>query len=161
MQLARALVPVALLATLATGAHAATTPPAGTLAGVVQALEARYAGQVTAIELDAAGDRPAHFHVDMRFPQSGIARLDVDAATLAVASREPSGPPPATPFVYAVALVGSAVEGRVVATRLDDTNGAPAHYDVDVALPSGAIARLKVDAATGAIGWRTPAIAGE
>ncbi|MFO1413654.1 MAG: hypothetical protein U1F10_07030 [Burkholderiales bacterium] len=160
MSFARALVPVALLATLAAGASAASPAP-NTLSGVVQALEARYPGQVTAIELDAAGDRPAHFHVDMRFPESGVARLDVDAVTLAVASREPAATAPATPFVYAVALVGSAIDGRVVGTRFDDTNGAPAHYDVDVALPSGAVARLKVDAATGVVGWRTPAIAAE
>jgi len=158
MKLSRALLPVALLAAFAVGAHAASTP---TLADVVRTLESRYPGKVIAIELDAAGDRPDHYHVDMRFPQSGVARLDVDAATLAVAGREPVGTPPATPFVYAVALVGSAIEGQVVGSRFDDTNGAPAHYDVDVALPSGAIARLKVDATTGTIGWRTPAIAAQ
>lgn len=155
MKLPRAVLPLALLATFAVSAHAATTPP---LADVVRTLEARYPGEVTVIELDAGGDRPAHFHVDMRFPASGTARLDVDAATLAIASREPAGIAPATPFVYAVALVGSAIEGQVVASRYDDTNGAPAHFDVDVALPSGAIARLKVDAATGRVGWRTPAV---
>lgn len=153
----RTLASLAFLAA-ATGAQAATTP---TLGEVVRTLEARYPGQVIAIELDAAGDRPAHFHVDMRFPASGVAKLDVDAATLAIASREPDGVAPATPLVYAAALVGSAIEGRVVATRFDDTNRVPAHYDVDVALPSGAVARLKVDAATGTIGWRTPAIAVE
>lgn len=158
MKLSRALVPAAFLAAFTAGAQAASIPA---LADVVRTLEARYPGQVTAIELDAAGDRPDHYHVDMRFPQSGVARLDVDAATLDVAGREPAGMPPATPFVYAVALVGSAIEGQVVATRFDDTNGVPAHYDVDVALPSGAIARLKVDAATAAVGWRTPAIAME
>lgn len=156
MKLPRAVLPLAFLATFAAGAHAAPNP---TLADAVRTLEARYPGEVTAIELDAAGDRPAHFHVDMRFPASGTARLDVDAATLAVASREPAGVAAATPFVYAVALVGSAIDGQVVGSRYDDTNGAPAHFDVDVALPSGAIARLKVDAATGQVGWRTPAIA--
>ncbi len=156
MKLTRAVLPLALLATFAAGAHAATGP---SLADVVRTLEARYPGQVIAIELDAAGDRAAHYHVDLQFPQTGVARLDVDATTLAVASREAAGTAPATPFVYAVALVGSAIDGQVVASRYDDTNGAPAHFDVDVALPSGAIARLKVDAATGRVGWRTPAVA--
>jgi hypothetical protein len=32
------------------------------------------------------------------------------------------------------------------------------HYDVDVRLPQGAIARLEVDPATLQIAWRNPAI---
>jgi uncharacterized membrane protein YkoI len=148
-------------AALLSAAASASNVPYG-LADTVKAMEQRYPGKVVAIELDAAGDNPAHYHVDLRFPASGLARLDVDAETLAIAGRDASPTAAApTPFVYAVALVGSAIEGQVIATRLDHTNGAPAHYDVDVALPSGAIARLKVDAATGQVAWRTPAIAAE
>jgi uncharacterized membrane protein YkoI len=140
-------------------AAAASSPPYG-LSETVQAMESRYPGKVVAIELDAADDKAAHYHVDMRFPGSGLARLDVDAATLAIVGRQslPVAAAP-TPFVYAVALVSSQiVDGQVIATRLDHANGDPAHYDVDVALPTGSIARLKVDAATGQVAWRTPAI---
>jgi uncharacterized membrane protein YkoI len=63
-----------------------------------------------------------------------------------------------TGFIHAVARVASGVQGQLLATRLDIGNGVPAHYDVDVALLQGAIARLKVDATTGEISWRTPAI---
>jgi uncharacterized membrane protein YkoI len=148
---------VLLLASAGTAAASASNYR---LADTVRAMEARYPGTVEMIELDDAGDRPAHYHVDMRFPQSGIARLDVDAATLAVASRDPMPrTPPGVPLLHVVAVVTTAIEdGRVVATRLDFGNGAPAHYDVDVALPSGALARLKFDAATGAIAWRAPAV---
>ncbi len=145
---------------VASAGSAAASASTYRIADTVRALEARYPGTVEMIELDDAGDRPAHYHVDMRFPQSGVARLDVDAATLAVASRDPMPPTPAqVPLLHVVAVITTAIEdGRVVATRLDFGNGAPAHYDVDVALPSGALARLKVDAATGAMAWRSPAI---
>jgi uncharacterized membrane protein YkoI len=95
----------------------------------------------------------------MRFPDAGIARLDVDAVTLDIASREAAPlAPESSPLVYAVALVTSQVTGHVLAAKLDATNGSPAHYDVDVAVAQGAIARLKVDTTTGQIGWRSPAI---
>lgn len=151
---------VLLLASAGTAAASASTYR---LADTVRVMEARYPGTVELIELDDAGDRPAHYHVDIRFPESGIARLDVDAATLAISSRDPMPRAPSgVPLLHVVAVVTTAIEdGRVVATRLDFGNGAPAHYDVDVALPSGALARLKVDAATGAVAWRAPAIVSE
>jgi uncharacterized membrane protein YkoI len=142
-------------------AAAASTPatPVMALGDVVRQLEARYAGKVIAIALDDAGDRSAHYHVDMSFPASGLARLDVNAATLEVASRE-SAPLAAgsASLVGAAALVAQAIPGEVLVAELDATNGVPAHYDVDVRLPQGAIARLKVDPATLQIGWRSPAI---
>ena len=123
------------------------------------ALEARFPGKVVAIALDDSGDKAAHYHVDMRFPESGLARVDVDAANLEISGREPLTSP-AWPIgmIHAVARITSAVEGPLLAAALDTANGAPAHYDVDVGLPDGWIARLKVDAASGQIGWRTPAV---
>lgn len=143
-----------------TSAAAASTPEYG-IAETVRAMEARYPGKVAAIELDADGDVPAHYHVDMRFPESGMARLNVDASTLAIASRESMERPAArVSLPSAAALVSSAIaDGRIVAARLDLENRAPGHYDIDVALPAGVLARLKVDATSGAIAWRTPAIA--
>lgn len=149
------------LAAAGTTAAAASTV-AGPVAGLgetVALLEARYPGKVVAIALDDAGDRPAHYHVDLRFPASGMARLDVDAATFEVASREPAPlDPGSASLVHAAALVMGAVPGDLLVAELDATNGMPPHYDVDVRLPQGAIARLKVDPATRQIGWRSPAI---
>ncbi len=144
--------------TAAAAASTSATPGAG-LGETVAQLEARYPGKVIAIALDDAGDRTAHYHVDMRFPASGMARLDVDAVTLEIASREPvpvgAG---SAPLVYATALVTAAIPGELLAAELDATNGSPAHYDVDVRLPQGPIARLKVNSATREIAWRRPAI---
>src|SRR5512143_3143227 len=141
---------------------AAAAVPAGPVRGLgltVATLEARYPGKVVAIALDDSGDRPAHYHVDMRFPASGVARIDVDAVTLTVASRDPAPlDPGAVSLVHAAALVMEAVPGDLLVAELDATNGMPPHYDVDVRLPQGAIARLKVDPATRQIGWRSPAI---
>ena len=145
---------------VASAGSAAASASTYRIAQAVYAMEARYPGTVELIELDDAGDRPAHYHVDMRFPDRGVARLDVDAATLDIASRETTPAlSPGVPLLHVVAVVTTAIQdGRIVATRLDFANGAPAHYDVDVALGNGALARLKVDAAPGGIGWRTPAI---
>lgn len=155
----------ALLMLSSAGALAATPPAGGRLVPLdetVLALESRYPGKVVAIALDDSGDKAAHYHVDMRFPESGLARVDVDANTLEISSRDPA-PPAALPIgmVHAVARIASAVDAPIVTAQLDTANGAPAHYDVDVRLPDGWIARLKVDAASGQIGWRTPAVVPE
>jgi uncharacterized membrane protein YkoI len=126
------------------------------LADMVSYLESRYGGQVVAIALDGSGDKPAHYHVDLAYPKSGVALLDVDAATRAIASRDEAR---ALGFSLeqAVAKVTAHVGGDVTLAEVDAT--LPAHYDVDVRLPGGDLARLKVDATSGRIDWRTPAIA--
>lgn len=48
--------------------------------------------------------------------------------------------------------------GIVTFAVLDAVDGTRAHYDMDVRLPRGDIARIKIDAATREIGWRKPAI---
>ncbi len=129
------------------------------LGRVVAQMESRYPAKVVAIEFDASGDKAPHYHVDMRFTENGVAKLDVDAATLEVAAREPSPVAEGSvPLIYATAMITGSVPGQVIAAQLDATNGVPPHYDVDVRLPQGTLARLKVDAATRQIGWRTPAI---
>ena len=152
---------LALLA-LSSSALAANLPPTGRpleLVDVVATMESRYPAKVVAIQLDASGDKRAHYHVDLRFPGDGVAKLDVDASTLEVAAREASQlSPDSMPLVHAAALVMMAIPGQILTTELDATNGVTPHYDVDVKLPQGAIARLKVDATTRQIGWRTPAI---
>ncbi|MCC7217015.1 MAG: PepSY domain-containing protein [Burkholderiales bacterium] len=148
-----------LLMLSSAGAFAATLPaggPAIPLDEAVRALESRYPGKVVAIALDDSGDKAAHYHVDMRFPESGLARVDVDAATLEIGSRDAATP--TLGLLHAVARAASAVDAPLLAAHLDAASGASAHYDVDVRLPDGWLGRLKVDAATGQIGWRTPAI---
>jgi uncharacterized membrane protein YkoI len=152
----------ALSATVASATSPATAGRPLNLALVVSHLESRYPGEVVAIELDASGDKPAHYHVDMQFPDSGLARVDVDAATLDVAAREPVRPAPGSATLAdATALVAASFPGRVTAAELDSTQGVAAHYDVDVLLPTRHVARLKVDSATRQIAWRVPAIVAE
>ena len=130
------------------------------LADVVAYIESTYPAEVVAVELDPAGDKPAHYHVEMRFPRNIPVALDVDAATLDVVSREPTLLSPASATMYdALRVTAAHLPGIVTFAVLDAVDGTPAHYDVDVRLPRGDIARIKIDAATREIGWRKPAIA--
>jgi uncharacterized membrane protein YkoI len=147
------------LSSTAFAANPPLTGPALELGDVVATMESRYPAKVVAIQLDASGDKPTHYHVDLRFAEDAIAKLDVDAATLQVSAREASElSPVAIPLVHATALIMTSIPGQLLRAELDATNGVAPHYDVDVKLPQGAIARLKVDATTRQIGWRTPAI---
>ena len=132
------------------------------LAEVMAHMESRYPGEVVAIQFDGSGDKRPHYHVEMRFPESGLANLDIDAVTLAMASRDvaPLTAGSAT-IAYAAALIASQIPGQVIVAELDAFEGVAPHYDVDVRLPQGAIARLKVDPATLQIAWRSPAILDE
>jgi hypothetical protein len=47
------------------------------------------------------------------------------------------------------------------AERLRKVADVVAHYDIDVRLPGGSVARLKVDPQTRQIAWRNPAIVAE
>lgn len=129
------------------------------LAEMVRYLEDKYPGEVTAIRLDAGGAKGPHYHVDMRFPQSGIARVDVDALTRKLASRDDAllGPDSAT-LSEAAAVIAAAVDGQVTIVELDAAMGRPVHYDVDVRLDDGGLARFELDPATRRIGWREPAV---
>jgi hypothetical protein len=125
---------------------------------MVAHLETTYPGEVIAIELDNSGDKPAHYHVDMRFPEAGIARVDVDATTFELASRDNARLPRGAANVGEVAgLVGTMMPGPVTVTALDSIDGVAPHYHVDVRLDHGT-AQLKVDPVTRAVTWREPAI---
>lgn len=155
--LAFALLAAAPVAALAIDAPSARRPLR--LADMVAHLESRYPGEVIAIQYDTAGDKTAHYHVDMRFPTSGLARIDVDAVTLAIASRDTVAMTrDSATLAEAAALAGAHIAGQVVAAELDGSDGVPAHYDVDVRLPKGGTAQLKIDPATRQIAWRNPAI---
>ena len=132
------------------------------LAEMVGYLEARYPGEVIAIQFDASGDKRPHYHVDMRFPGSGLASIDIDALNFAIASRHPVAlPAGSTTLDDAVQLVGRHLPGQVISAELDTSAGVAPHYDVNVRLPKGPIAQLKVDPATRQIAWRNPAIVDE
>jgi uncharacterized membrane protein YkoI len=155
--LAFTAIALSAVAAYATGPSSPTS--SSTLARTVAHLESRYEGEVVAIQLDASGDKSPHYHVDMQFPESGIARVDVDAATLAIVGRspEPLETGDAT-LAEVTALIAEHVPGQVASAELDTSHGTLPHYDVDVRLPQGDMARLVIDAASRAIGWRTPAI---
>jgi uncharacterized membrane protein YkoI len=153
----------AALATIwSAGALAADAPPATQLVSmrnIVPYLESRYQGEVVAIAFDDSGDKPAHYHVDLRYAETGISKIDVDARTLRIAARvQPEPQDGWTSLAGATALAATLLRGQVTAAELDSIEGDAPHYDVDVRLASGDIARLKVDPKTQQIGWRTPPV---
>jgi len=153
---------LAMIAASSVAAFAAGPSPANRplrLAEMVSHLESHYPGEVTAIHYDTSGDKAAHYHVDMRFPASGLARVDVDAVTLEIASRDaaPLAAGSAT-LSEATALAAAQLPGHVTVAEFDGSGGVSPHYDIDVRLPKGGIARLKIDPATRQIAWRNPAI---
>lgn len=153
-------VAIAVLAALAGVAHAAATPRVVPLGEVVSHIESRYGGEVVAIAFDDGGDKAAHYHVDVRYPLAGTAKLDVDAATLAVDARLQPLPEEkwTTSLAGAAAYAATHLGGQVLNGELDSVGGASAHYDIDVRLVNGAIARVKVDPRTTQMSWRTPPV---
>ena len=127
------------------------------LRDVVKRLEARYPGEVVAIARDASADERPHYHVDMSFGAAGTARLDVDARTLELDTRElPHATPGGASLADAVALVAAHVPGEIIVAEVDAAPGIAPHYEIDVRLPDRAVAQLRVDATTRNIAWRTP-----
>jgi uncharacterized membrane protein YkoI len=145
-----------------TGAFAANPSAAERpvpLREVVAHLESRNQGEVVAIALDAGGDKAAHYHADLPYPGAGTAKLDVDAATLEISAREqPYAENGWTSLAGAAAYAAIHLNGQVVAAAIDAVDGGSAHYDIDVRLADGEIARLKVDPRTRSLGWRTPPV---
>ena len=126
---------------------------------LVPYLESRYQGEVVAIALDAGGDKAAHYHVDLQYAGPAIAKIDVDATTLDIAARvHPLSEEGWTSLAGATALAATLLRGEVVAAQFDSIDGRVPHYDVDVRLTGGEIARLTVDPKTRQLGWRTPPI---
>jgi uncharacterized membrane protein YkoI len=130
------------------------------MARVVDALESRYQGDVVGIRYDAAGDAPAHYHVDLRYPGPVLLALDVDASTLEVvrAPREGGPDPRAATLADAAALAASNLGGEVTAIAFEAGPGPSTRYDVDVRVADGRTARLTVDPVTQQIAWRNPPV---
>jgi uncharacterized membrane protein YkoI len=122
-------------------------------------MESRYQGEVIAIALDDSGDKAAHYHVDLRYPGTGIAKLDVDAGTLEIGARNLPRPSEGwKTLTDAAESTARQLGGQVIAAELDAIDGTSLHYDIDVLLPEGQVARLKVDPQTQKVAWRTPPI---
>ena len=132
------------------------------LAEMMAHMESRYSGEVVAIHFDGSGDKRPHYHVDMRFSEGTLARFDIDAVTLAIVSRDVASlTAGSATLADAAALIAAYIPGQVIVAEFDAFGGVAAHYDVDVRLPQGSIAQLKVDPVTLQIAWRNPAIVGE
>ena len=150
---------IAMSSTVALAAGASQATHSIPLRDVAAQMESRYGGDVVAIGLDTSGDKRAHYHVDLYYPVAGIAKLDVDAATLDIVSREQPLPAEGwTSLAGAAALAATQVRGQVISAELDSVQGEAAHYDVDVRIADDRIARLKVDPLTRALTWRTPPV---
>lgn len=147
------------------GAFAADALPAAQplpLREMVSYMESHYRGEVVAIEMDASGDKAAHYHVDMRYPDAGTAKIDVHATTLAISGRDqPRSQDGWTSLAGAAALASTQLRGQVIAAELDSIDGSSPHYDIDVRLSGGEIARLKIAPQTRQFAWRTPPIMAE
>ena len=150
-----------VLSMMGSAAAFAADAPANPLAlrQVATYMEARYQGKVVAITIDNSGDKAAHYHVDLFYPEAGLAKLDVDASTLEISARtQPLQATAWSPLHVAAASAAAGLGGQVIAATLDSVDGADSHYDIDVRLPTGDIARLKVDPVTRQFGWRTPPV---
>ncbi len=132
-------------------------PPLPRLADIEAHLES-YGGQVTAIQLDESDNKPAHYHVQVRYPGNRLVSFDVDTARRAISTHDATAATASLASLSEVAtLVAGQLPGQLTLVEFDGGAGVAPHYDVDVRLPSG-IARLKVDAKSKAIDWRQPPI---
>ena len=155
--LALALTSLASAAVFAAAPSAAGAVPA--IGETVAQLESRYPGKVVAIAstlratrpritTSTCGSRGAGWRGWTWTPRRSRSRR-------ANARRSRPGPQRSpTPRL----CWRAAVPGEILVAELDAATGAAPHYDVDVRLPEGAVARLKVDSATRRIDWRMPAI---
>jgi uncharacterized membrane protein YkoI len=151
---------LAAISANAVAAGAASDSRPFRLADMVAHMESTYYGEVTAIQFDGSGDKRPHYHVDLWYPQLGLVKFDVDAVSREIVVHETDSLPPGSATLSEVtALVATQVPGQLTIAELDTGEGAAPHYDVDVRLGNGKIARLKIDAATRSIGWRQPAVA--
>ena len=143
----------------AIGAQPSSAAPPLTLRDLLPVLESRYAAEVVAIALDESGDKAPHYHVELRYPGASIATVDIDAATLAAsAHRVPSPSGDGWALVDATAAVEAALGGEAIAAAIGAGDGEAPHYDVDLRLATGYVARIKLDATTGRLEWRVPPV---
>lgn len=126
------------------------------LSEAVALIQSQFPGVVVAAELDATGDKPLHYHVDVRFAHGATTRLEVDATSRRIAARLPADELPAGAMTMADALayVATKLPGPVLLAELDGSDGRAPHYHVDVRLQTGKVAHLRIDPVTRQIAWR-------
>jgi len=146
----------ALLVTLpAMASNAAKTRPLD----LVQAMDLvakTYPGRVIAGQTDTVGGDRAHHHVDVLLVNGRVAKFDVDAVTRRIYNRLPAEDalPSEITIAEAVKKVEFDTQGRVLSAEFDP-DPAP-HYHVAVRLKTGKVARLDIDATTGAVRSHAP-----
>lgn len=156
----RLAIPALLLAVAFPSLASALSDPSQpmTLVQAVDYMQSLYPGEVVAAELDTSGDKPAHYHVDIRFPHGRTAYLEVDALTRAIASRMPSveSGPGTMDLVRGAQFIAAHYPGTVTLAEIDGSNAKDIHYHVDMRLANGRAARFRLDPENGAIRWRNP-----
>lgn len=141
---------VALFATLPALAVGPANPRPLDLVQAIELVAKTYPGRVIAAQADPIGGDRSHHHIDVLLSSGRVAKFDVDAVTRRIYNRLPpeEAPESAISIGEAVKKVEARTKGRVVSAEFDP-DPAP-HYHVAVRLPKGKIARLDVDATTGA-----------
>lgn len=126
------------------------------LGEAVAFMQSQYPGQIVAAELDSTGDKPAHYHVDVRFAHGAIAKLEVDAVSRRIASRLPVEELAAGAMTLpeTVTYISSMIPGSVTLAELDGSDGRHPHYHVDVRLVNDKVAHLRIDPGTRLVSWR-------
>ena len=147
---------VALFATLPAMAAGPANPRPLDLVQAMELVGSTYPGRVIAAQADPIGGDRSHHHVDMLLANGRVAKFDVDAVTRRIYNRLPPEEAPASPVSIGEAAKKAEARtgGRVVSAEYDP-DPAP-HYHVAVRLPKGKVARIDVDAASGAARTHAP-----
>lgn len=129
------------------------------LSQAIQFVKSSVPGEVVAASLDSSGDKPMHFHIDMRLPHGALVRLEVDPATRRILSRASAAEVQQGALTISEVLdrVSQQFPGDVTRIELDDSDAVQQHYHVDVRLSNGRLARLRVDSGSGKISGRSGA----
>ncbi len=126
------------------------------LTEAVAFMHSQFPGDIVAAELDTTGDKSPHYHVDIRFPHGALARLELDALTRKISSRQPPVEPEdgAMSLTDTIAFISTQFPGKVMLAELDGSDATNPHYHVDMRLINGRTARLRIDPVTRLVSWR-------
>ncbi len=119
---------------------------------------------LTAKVLHASVDpEHGHYHVDVRMSDGGVHALQIEPASWDMQPRDGTptkdpGMPLPVGLSKAARHVLKQVPGKLTLAELDVEDTKEPHYHMDVRLGNGKVAQLTVNATTGQMDWRTPAI---
>jgi len=149
------------LRTLAASALIAAAPmfaaaaPAMSLHEAVAYTQSKFPGEVLIVKYDHSRAENPHYHIDMRFANGAVARLDLDAVNgrfMNVPATSEQSPARMT-LRQAVERVKSLIPGQVTFAELDATDRGDPHFHVDLLLDSGHVVWLRVEP-NGDLFWR-------